>query len=85
MPRQADNSRIASREKPMCPVCLITAVLIAGSLTSTGGLAAIAIKKFGVKNAVDNNPVITPSRLSRIKNGTGEMVRNANQKEIRCQ
>jgi hypothetical protein len=40
----------------MCPVCLTTAALIAGSVTSTGGLAAIAIKRFGVKNAVDNNP-----------------------------
>jgi hypothetical protein len=40
----------------MCPVCLTTAALIAGSVTSTGGLAAIAIRKFGVKNAVDNSP-----------------------------
>ncbi len=31
-------------------------MLIAGSVTSTGGLAAIAIRKFGVKSAVDNNP-----------------------------
>ena len=31
----------------MCPVCITTAVLIAGSVTSTGGLAAIAIRKFG--------------------------------------
>jgi hypothetical protein len=52
----------------MCPVCITTAVLIAGSATSTGGLAAIVIKKFGVKNAVDDNPVPTPSRLSRTKN-----------------
>ena len=40
----------------MCPVCIATAVLIAGSATSTGGLAAIAIKKLGCKNTVDNNP-----------------------------
>jgi hypothetical protein len=40
----------------MCPVCLTTAALIAGSVTSTGGLAAIAIKKFGSKNAIDNSP-----------------------------
>jgi hypothetical protein len=39
----------------MCPVCIATAVLIAGSVTSTGGLSAIAIKKFGVKNAADNH------------------------------
>ena len=36
----------------MCPVCISTAALIAGSVTSTGGLAAIAIKKFG-KNVLD--------------------------------
>jgi hypothetical protein len=40
----------------MCPVCLTTAALIAGSITSTGGLATIAIKKFGGKNAADNSP-----------------------------
>jgi len=40
----------------MCPICITTAALIAGSITSTGGLAAIAIRKFGVKNAADNNP-----------------------------
>ena len=41
----------------MCPVCLTTAALIAGSVTSTGGLAAITIKRFGGKNAVDNGPL----------------------------
>ena len=47
----------------MCPFCLATAVLIAASVTSTGGIAAVAIKKFGVKNAVDNHPAPTPSEL----------------------
>jgi len=37
----------------MCPVCLTTAAFIAVSVTSTGGLAAIAIRKFGIKNATD--------------------------------
>jgi len=37
----------------MCPVCLTTAALIAGSIVSTGGLAAIAIRKFSVKPAPD--------------------------------
>jgi hypothetical protein len=32
-------------------------MLIAGSVISTGGLAAIGIRKFGVKNAVDNHPI----------------------------
>jgi hypothetical protein len=40
----------------MCPLCLTTAALIAGSVTSTGGLAALAMKKFGGRNLVDNNP-----------------------------
>ena len=40
----------------MCPVCLTTAMLIAGSVTSTGGLAAIAIRKFSVKSAEGNSP-----------------------------
>ena len=46
----------------MCPLCLSTAALIAGSVTSTGGLAAIAIKTFGVKSAVDNNPAPTSTK-----------------------
>ncbi|MGB0125523.1 MAG: hypothetical protein WA419_18050 [Silvibacterium sp.] len=47
----------------MCPFCLATAVLIAASVTSTGGLAAVAIKKLGAKNAVGNHPAPTPSDL----------------------
>lgn len=46
----------------MCPMCITTALLIAGSVTSTGGLAAIAIKKFGVKNDPDNHPAPTPTK-----------------------
>jgi len=55
----------------MCPVCLTTAALIAGSVTSTGGLAAIVIKKFNPKNtaqnvegksAVDKHPAPIPSK-----------------------
>jgi len=39
-------------------------MMIAGSVTSTGGLAAIAIRKFGGKNAEDSDP-IPPSRLTQ--------------------
>jgi hypothetical protein len=39
----------------MCPVCFTTAGLIAVSVVSTGGLAAIAIRKFGMKNIPENN------------------------------
>lgn len=30
----------------MCPACIGTAVVIAGGATSSGGLAALAIRKF---------------------------------------
>ncbi len=61
MPRLAANRfyrdrRVAREDKSMCPVCLTTAALIAGSVTSTGGLAAAVMKKFGGKSAVDNGP-----------------------------
>jgi hypothetical protein len=39
----------------MCPFCISTAVLIAGSVISTGGLAAIAIKKLGGKDGPDQD------------------------------
>jgi hypothetical protein len=59
-------------------------VLIAGSATSTGGLAAVVIKKFGVKNTADNHPASTLSQLLRKKNGAGELIPNAKEKS-RCQ
>lgn len=37
----------------MCPVCITTAVLIAGSAASTGGLAAVAKKKSWVSRLRD--------------------------------
>ena len=46
----------------MCPVCVTTAALIAGKVTSASGLAAIVIKKFGVNNAIDDKPRPTSSR-----------------------
>jgi len=53
----------------MCPACLTTAAMFALSLTSTGGLAAIAIRKFSVKNDAGNQPAPSPSELSRKENG----------------
>jgi hypothetical protein len=47
----------------MCPVCLTTAILIAGSVLSTGGLAAVAILKLSVANVVEENPASTPDRI----------------------
>jgi len=49
----------------MCPMCLATAALIAGSVTSTGGFVAIAIRKFGPKSVVDGHPAPTPSGVFR--------------------
>ena len=46
----------------MCPVCLATALMITGSVASTGGLAAIVIKRFGVKNAGEKDPTPIPSK-----------------------
>ena len=40
----------------MCPVCITTAAMIAGSVISTGGLTALAISKSGGNNAFDNRP-----------------------------
>jgi 2-polyprenyl-6-methoxyphenol hydroxylase-like FAD-dependent oxidoreductase len=45
----------------MCPVCLANAVLIAGSATPAGGFAALAIRRFGMKNAVVDHSAPTPS------------------------
>ena len=64
----------------MCPLCISTAALIAGSVTSTGGLAAIAIKKFGVKNTVINNSTPTPSDLLRKESGAGEIIPYSHQR-----
>ncbi len=68
----------------MCPVCITTAVLISGGVTSTSGLAAIAIKMFGVKNASDNHPASTLSELLRKKTGQGTLSRMQRRKSI-CQ
>ncbi len=44
---------MAGEENLMCPVCISTALLIAGGVTSSGGLAAIAITKLSRKTAED--------------------------------
>jgi hypothetical protein len=40
----------------MCPVCIATAALIAGSTTSTGGLALLIAKKFRRKKVSNEVP-----------------------------
>jgi hypothetical protein len=49
----------------MCPVCISTAALIAGSVTSSGGFAAVVIKKLGGKSAGDQHPDSTPTKEDR--------------------
>jgi hypothetical protein len=49
----------------MCPACLTTAVLIAGSVASAAGLAAVAMKKSGVKSAADTHSTPTQSKVNR--------------------
>jgi len=39
----------------MCPMCITTAVLIAGGVATTGGLAAFVMKKASAKDAVENH------------------------------
>jgi len=59
----------AEEEKPMCPVCLTTAALIAGSVTMSGGLAVIALRAFGAKAAAENNSATTPSQPKEDRHG----------------
>jgi hypothetical protein len=49
----------------MCPVCITAAVLL--SVASTGGLAALAMKKSGAKNAADNH--VSPSQSKEDHHG----------------
>ena len=49
----------------MCPVCMTTAALIAGSLASMGGVAVVAIKKCGVKDAADDHSTPTQPKEDR--------------------
>ncbi len=49
----------------MCPACIATALMIAGSVVSTGGLVTIAVKKFGMKNALNQSSNTVPSKEER--------------------
>jgi hypothetical protein len=53
----------------MCPVCLTTAMLIAGSVTASGGIAAIAIRKFTVKSANDHSYTQSPTQSKEDQHG----------------
>jgi hypothetical protein len=47
------NALATSREEQMCPACMASAALIITGLMSTGGLTALAAKKFHPKNAAN--------------------------------
>ena len=64
----------------MCPLCITTAALIAGKVTSAGGVSAIAIRKLGGKKAADNDPAPTSSKRSGNENAAGEFVPNSIQR-----
>ena len=49
----------------MCPVCVTTAVLIARSVASAAGLAAVAMTKSGVKSAADIHTAPAQSKVNR--------------------
>ncbi len=51
----------------MCPVCIATAALIAGSTTSTGGLAVFIAKTIRKKKAANEIPA--PSKAKENANG----------------
>ncbi len=65
----------------MCPVCIATAALIAGKVTSASGAAAIAVRRLGGKKAACNDPASAPSKLSGNENAAGGNDPNSNPKE----
>jgi hypothetical protein len=44
----------------MCPVCLATAAILAGSATGTGGLTALVARQFWKRESKDQFPTIKP-------------------------
>jgi hypothetical protein len=51
----------------MCPVCLATAALAAGKVTTAGGLAAIVLKKFHA--GIVTNKTLTQTQTKENPNG----------------
>jgi hypothetical protein len=55
----------------MCPACMASAALMAGSVISTGGIAALAVKVVRWKN---NNPNHDSKKLTERRNDDGNHV-----------
>ena len=49
----------------MCPMCLASAALIAGSLATTGGLTALVLTKAITGRPANNIPTNSPSKEDR--------------------
>jgi hypothetical protein len=45
----------------MCPMCIASAALIAGSIVTTGGLSALVLKKAVTGKSAGNIPTNSPS------------------------
>jgi hypothetical protein len=69
----------------MCPLCLATAALITGKVTSASGLAAIVIRRFGTNNAVANNPRPTSSKPFENERSTRDRSELESKERSRCQ
>jgi hypothetical protein len=53
----------------MCPACIATAALIAGSVTGAGGVAALVVNKFCARNAATKIPARNDSTAREISPG----------------
>ncbi len=49
----------------MCPLCLASAALIAGSIATTGGLSALVLMKAISGKSANNIPANSPSKEDR--------------------
>jgi len=59
----------------MCPMCISTALMIAGSVASTGGLAAAAFRKSGTNDAADDRSAATQSDENRTASIVNSLLR----------
>jgi hypothetical protein len=58
----AQNRRVS-----MCPFCLATAAWVAAAAVSTGGLAALVLKKAATGSAAKPIPATTPATIKSTK------------------
>jgi hypothetical protein len=56
----------------MCPACMAGAALVAGSVMSTGGIAALAVKMVGWKKSDSKNVTERRNEHGNIEYGNGD-------------